>query len=96
MNLDTARKINGAACAVWFFQQGLLDVVPLVLIDLINVSTVAQIQSAAEVMEADNEPRMAEARAQGGPAKLSFILNPDGAAAVKAFAAALPKVDPTA
>jgi catabolite regulation protein CreA len=92
VNIDTARKINGAACSVWFFQQGVLDLVPVELLALVNDSSVGQIQTAAEVIEADNAARMA--CPDGGTKRLAFVLNPAGAAAVKAFAASIPKPDP--
>jgi hypothetical protein len=82
MNTEHARKINNAACACWFFQQGITDKLPLEHVATIQGATVGQIQTASEVIEAEN----AEAPAINGKTHLSFVLDPSGAKRVHDWA----------
>jgi hypothetical protein len=87
MTTDTARTINQAACACWFFQSGITDRMKIENVKILHDATVAQIQTAADVIEAENAAATPQ---NGGLTRLSFVLSPDAAKAVKAFAMTLP------
>jgi hypothetical protein len=88
MNLEHARKINSAACFMWMFQQGFSERLDRDHIATIQNATVGQIQTASEVIEAEN----AEMPAINGVRHLSTMLAPEAAAKLKAYAMTLPRL----
>lgn len=82
---ETAKRINGAACALWFYQQGIIGRISTEVVWLIQSVSVAQIQAASEVIEAMN----AEAPSVNGKRKLYQTLDPAGAEKLKAYADSL-------
>lgn len=86
MNIDLARRINTAACFCWMFQQGLREDLKREYIVTIRDASVGQIQTASEVIEAENE----EAPPINGVRHLSTMLAPEAAGRLKAFVMQLP------
>ncbi|MDD2765777.1 MAG: hypothetical protein PHE83_17580 [Opitutaceae bacterium] len=54
MTTETARKINAAACSAWLFQQGVLGRIGKGDVRLLQSLSVAQIQTAIDIIEAVN------------------------------------------
>lgn len=88
MNTELARKINQAACACWFFQNGIVEKLSAEHVETICKATIGQIQAASEVIEAENN----EAPPINGKRHLSFVLDPSAALRVKEWAMKLPKL----
>lgn len=55
MDRDTALRINEAACRIWLWKNGLARSLPCADVTLIRGVTIAQMETAAEVVEAVNE-----------------------------------------
>ena len=85
----TARRLNSAACWVWFYQQGLRESLDLDHLRTVQQATVAQLQTAADIVDALNLTSSAAARASNTPYGMECILSPDAAAKLKAYADAL-------
>jgi Na+-translocating ferredoxin:NAD+ oxidoreductase RnfC subunit len=55
MDAETALRINSAACRIWLWKNGLSRSLPCEDVWLIRGVSVAQMETAAEVVEAVNE-----------------------------------------
>lgn len=85
----TARHLNTAACHVWFFQNGLVGALAVEHVRTIHQATVAQLQTAADVVDALNLTIARDAKAQGHAYRLECILDPGAAPRLKAYADSL-------
>lgn len=77
-----AIAINQAACAIWFFQNGITERIGLDVLAVVTNATVAQIRTASEIVEAIND----DAMKVDGPKRLHFTLNPSAAAKLREYA----------
>jgi len=57
MNSETANRINSAICRIYFFRRGLVEKLSNEEIRIIQQSNLGQIQTATEVIEAENRDR---------------------------------------
>lgn len=87
MNPSLAQKLNAAACRIWLFQHGACNRLDRDDVAVVRAVTGAQIQSAAEVIEALN--RDAGERVGGGKT-IQCTLEANAAEQVKAYADSLP------
>jgi hypothetical protein len=82
VNPATAQAINAAACRCWLFQQGVAERLAKDDVRLIRSLEVGQIQTAVDVVEADN----ARAPVVNGKRTLSCVLDPFAVPALKHYA----------
>lgn len=69
MDTTTARKLNAAACRIYFYKHGLSERLDISDVQLIRESSEGQIQSAIEVIEALNRDARSKATVLGEHAK---------------------------
>lgn len=87
MNAETAHRINTAVSRAWLFRNGLLERLSFEEIATINSVSEAQIQTAIDVVNADDDHRPANA---SGWRIVHCSIEPSAAKALKAYVAQLP------
>lgn len=87
MTIDVARLINRAACQVWFFKHEIIPCLPRETANLVRRTSIAQIQTAAEMIEAEN----AAVRPVNGVLRLEGMIDNSALEELKAYVDTLPE-----
>jgi hypothetical protein len=81
MTTSTAQRINNAACHLYFYMEGLAGCVQTDYVRIVQSVSVAQIQTAGDVVEAMNHAALAE-----GHGTITCVIEGSAVPRLKAFA----------